>query len=206
MISSTIFKKGHPQLNSGRTHFKKGLIPWNKGKQHPEELKVKMGLANIGKVPWNKGKKLPPPWNKGIGKYPPKCSVCGIQLKGYKSKTCLKHKTLSEEHKKNIGNAFRGEKSKHWKGGYENILHHNRLRRVRHRGVGGSHTLAEWEVMKVQHNFTCLDCKRQEPEIKLTVDHIIPISKEGSSHNIENIQPLCLSCNSRKNNKIKKYD
>ena len=31
------FKKRHPQSNTGKTHFKKGYIPWNKGK-HPAYL------------------------------------------------------------------------------------------------------------------------------------------------------------------------
>jgi 5-methylcytosine-specific restriction endonuclease McrA len=77
-------------------------------------------------------------------------------------------------------------------------------RKIRKRMNGGSHTQGEWETLKAQYNFTCPACKKEEPTIKLTRDHIIPLSK-GGSHNIENIQPLCFSCNSRKNTKTIKY-
>ena len=70
-------------------------------------------------------------------------------------------------------------------------------RRHRIRANGGKFTLEEWNVMKKKYNYTCPDCKRKEPEIKLTIDHIIPLTKKGK-HSKENIQPLCHSCNSRK--------
>ena len=57
---------------------------------------------------------------------------------------------------------------------------------------------------RIPYNWTCPCCKKQEPEIKLTEDHIIPL-KKGGSDNIENIQPLCGNCNSKKHLTIKKY-
>ena len=79
----------------------------------------------------------------------------------------------------------------------------NRLKKVKNKN-GGSHTWGEWENLEAQYNWTCPCCKRKEPEITLTEDHIIPLSA-GGSDNIENIQPLCKNCNCKKHTKIIKY-
>jgi len=65
-------------------------------------------------------------------------------------------------------------------------------------------TLLEWETLKEKWQYTCLACGKQEPEIKLTPDHMIPIIK-GGENGIDNIQPLCFQCNRRKNTKIIDY-
>lgn len=94
-----------------------------------------------------------------------------------------------------------GEHNSKWKGGYENILFHIRKRRAVQLSASGSHTTDEWVKLKKKFNYMCLCCKQQEPFIKLTLDHIVPLSC-GGSNDISNIQPLCRSCNSRKHAKI----
>ncbi len=68
----------------------------------------------------------------------------------------------------------------------------------------GSHTEGQWESLKMQYEYICLRCGRQEPEIILTRDHVIPLTQGGGDW-ITNIQPLCPTCNSSKNNKTIDY-
>lgn len=72
-------------------------------------------------------------------------------------------------------------------------------RRARLANAEGSHTLKEWLLLKKQYGNMCVYC--QKTEVKLTQDHIIPLSKGGSDY-IENMQPLCFSCNSSKQTKV----
>jgi len=67
---------------------------------------------------------------------------------------------------------------------------------------GGSYSYKEWEELKNQYGNICLSCKKSE--VLLVPDHIVPLSKGGSS-DIDNIQPLCSSCNHKKYNKIIDY-
>ena len=80
-----------------------------------------------------------------------------------------------------------------------------RARRSTHKTqAGGAFTIREWKALKAHYSYACLCCGRKEPEIKLTADHVIPVSKGGTS-NIDNIQPLCLSCNDSKGAKTLDY-
>jgi hypothetical protein len=87
-----------------------------------------------------------------------------------------------------------------WKKANKNAVNSYTHKRRAKLAESGNYTPAEWEALKVSLDNRCLMCKRQEPEIKLTVDHIVPIV-EGGSNEISNIQPLCKSCNSKKHRK-----
>lgn len=81
---------------------------------------------------------------------------------------------------------------------------HAHKRKAWKHGNGGSYTAQQWEQLKQQYNHRCLCCHQQEPTIRLTADHIVPLVLGGSS-NIDNIQPLCLSCNTSKKDKTIDY-
>ena len=122
-----------------------------------------------------------------------------------------KGKKMSEETKQKIGKANTGEQNFffgknrfgenawHWKGGFDQSFF-NRKRRNILKNAEGFHTESEWLDLKNKFNNMCLCCKKFEPEIKLTRDHIVPL-KFGGTDFISNIQPLCLSCNCRKHTK-----
>lgn len=77
-------------------------------------------------------------------------------------------------------------------------------RRTRKTEAGGSFTSAEWAALKARYGNQCLCCGVSEEYVPLAADHVIPVSKGGSS-DISNIQPLCKSCNSQKYTKAIDY-
>jgi len=55
-----------------------------------------------------------------------------------------------------------------------------------------------FEVFK-RDGFICRDCGKNPPDVKLEVDHIIPVSK-GGSDDIDNLISSCFDCNRGKSN------
>lgn len=67
-------------------------------------------------------------------------------------------------------------------------------RRVLKKNAVGEFSNSEWLELCQKYDNRCLRCGEQSV---LTVDHVVPLSKGGTNY-IDNIQPLCLSCNSSK--------
>lgn len=97
---------------------------------------------------------------------------------------------------------IRSQKIRRDKPGRDTVYQHTR--RSRKVQSGGKFTPQQWSELKAYYNYTCLCCGKREPEIKLTIDHVIPISLGGTNF-IDNIQPLCSFCNKSKHAKIIDY-
>jgi len=156
---------------------RKGRTPWNKGVPMSNKTKLKLSKSKTG----CKGS------NKGI----PHTEESKEKMR--QSKLTKPTKFWSGKKRPEMT----GEKHPRWKGGYDNVLFSNRQRKFMKNHNGGKHTLKEWEDLKNKYGFTCPCCHESEPDIKLTEDHIKPLSR-GGSNSIDNIQPLCHSCNSKK--------
>lgn len=180
------------------------------GLKASEATKRKLSESHKGQVAWNKGLKKPMPL----------CEKCFIELKDRRSLRCGKcrivigRKWTSEERIRRMAMGYfkKGPENHMWKGGKEEVkklwVEKKRFwtlqRIIRKNNALGSHTFSEWKALKDKWYNTCLRCGKKEPEIVLTEDHIIPLIKGGSNY-INNIQPLCRLCNSKKHTKIQFY-
>jgi len=127
-----------------------------------------------------------------------KCKLCGKEYLAYVSN----QKWCSKKCRRDID----------YRVNYEQKIINVHIRKARKAEGGGRFTKKEWNEKKKLFGNACADCKKSD--VKLTIDHIIPISKwkEWAKMNkpnyklcdIENLQPLCWKCNNHKRTKILK--
>jgi 5-methylcytosine-specific restriction endonuclease McrA len=110
----------------------------------------------------------------------------------------LIYRITHSEQIKEIGKKYRENNKEKIRAGKVKANH---IRRARRRGAEGTFTEAEWISALEKYGCKCLRCGSSE---NLTRDHVIPLSR-GGTNTIDNIQPLCISCNSWKHTKIIDY-
>lgn len=117
-------------------------------------------------------------------------------LRKWLSENIEKRRQYSREKQKQYGYKPNPEIHRKWKRNHpEKISQYNRNRRASRKGSEGNISADEWNNVVSRYGNKCLCCGATN--IKLTLDHVIPLST-GGTHTIDNVQPLCTSCNSRK--------
>lgn len=97
----------------------------------------------------------------------------------------------------------RSEALRRWRNNHpEKVFVQKANRHSLERGAEGRITNEEWFGLLEKYGHKCLCCKRDD--VKLTQDHVLPLVL-GGKNTIDNIQPLCRSCNSRKHAKYIDY-
>jgi 5-methylcytosine-specific restriction endonuclease McrA len=117
---------------------------------------------------------------------------------GNKEKVRAYERKMRETNPQKFFEGHRKASSKYEKSHPDKMAEGNHMRRARMQKAEGRITAKEWQALKEFYGYTCLCCGRKEPEIKLELDHVIPISK-GGKNLVSNVQCLCASCNRRKN-------
>jgi len=93
------------------------------------------------------------------------------------------------------GGVSNTETHRRWKKKNPERMAHLKARRyARKKNAEGFHTFEEWQELLKKYGWKCAHCGAEND---ITKDHIIPLSENGTDY-IDNIQPLCRSCNSKK--------
>ena len=147
-------------------------------------------------------------WSYGKYRYRHKCKLC-------RSNETKQWRKDNPEHKRKYNEQWRKANPVYWKqyrknsydkykrwfeDNYDKLREYRNLHRSRKAGLDGTFDKGHLMHIYVCQEGLCSCCKRQLPFTKMTVDHVKPISKPGSSNWPNNIQLLCKSCNSSKGN------
>jgi 5-methylcytosine-specific restriction endonuclease McrA len=142
------------------------------------------------------------------------CILCGRPRFPYsKTGKCFPCYALTLPLKRDKKNAHSRTVQRNWRKA-------NSLKRIEYRHdrmaqiklLGGRFTAKQFDEVKRKQRYRCLWCNKQEPQISLTVDHIIPSTKwldviglrpvAYHFNDIQNIQALCGPCNSSKSDRL----
>lgn len=190
-------------LGKGKFCSKRCSDAYKVGKKHSEDHKRRISSAlkgrtwkvvdtsrfgkhRIGVSPWNKGRKLPSGANHhNYGKH-------------WKIKDTSRFGKLGELNPRWRGGVSKDKQYVSWVKNKRNRV----LKRLQE--MGETHSYDEWVALKAKYGFACACCKAPESSVRLTVDHIVPLSR-GGCDKIDNVQPLCMPCNARKHTLTIKY-
>lgn len=150
-------------------------------KNHPErakELSKKSRLKNIDKVRERDKRRLTENPEKEKARY-----------KKYRDA----HPERNRDYRERNIDKIKKRMSDWWKNNLDKRIVYSQKRRAQ-KSLGRGVTVKEWLSVLEFYEHRCLCCGF---EGKMTMDHVVPLSL-GGRHEVENIQPLCHSCNSRK--------
>jgi len=165
---------------------------------HSEETKKKIGLANRGVwITFNCDNCNKETQEKQSHYKKKKRHYCSMKCYAEHRKTWNFTEQNSYKGVRKKGESKQVYHRKYVKNNPDIISHLKSRRYAKEKNAIGGHTLEDWINLKNSYGNSCAFCKKQ---VKLSKDHIIPLSKNGTDF-IENIQPLCNSCNSKKHNK-----
>ena len=115
----------------------------------------------------------------------------------YRARNLATNRAYQQSHREKINQHARAWRKRN----PDAVRHFRRMRQAREKNAPGSYSRAEWQAMCDWFGPACLCCGSVE---FLTVDHVMPLAL-GGSNSIENLQPLCLTCNKRKNDSYADY-
>ena len=168
------------QRNTGRTHFKKGCTPWNKGKTevYSEETLTRMGDASRGRPSPMLGKHHSTETKISIGK-----KVSALML----GNTYTKDKPWSETRRKaqeaHKGKPYGGKRSPVIKNGKKYSPFWHELRKLIYK----------------RDNWTCQECGvkcHNSKKAKIQCHHM---DYDTKNNNPSNLITLCASCHAKTN-------
>ena len=117
------------------------------------------------------------------------CIDCGAETQGPHCPTCYRARTRANTLQWQTQNPDR----------VRAYVHAARARKL---GLTEHFSPEEWRELCKRYGDVCLRCRQKKP---LTPDHVIPLGQEGATNTIDNIQPLCRPCNTRKGTKSTDY-